>query len=260
MRGMYRGGCCEPIDREGKDPAQLGRLRVSAMRELLGFAKTMVAPSEFVKEKYVDFGLDAEKITVISPGVDIKSIRAGLKPVASDRFRFGFFGGNSELRGISDLLEAFRSINDSSIELVLAGRGLNDIPPENLPANARIVGGYLPDDVGRVLSEIDVLVIPSRCHESYSIVTREAAAVGIPIIVSDLRAQNEALEDGVSGISFKAGDSADLAAKLLLLRNDVKLLQSSERRVTGVRSVEQTASELEKLCRDSGQNRSSDYW
>ena len=240
----------EPIDREGKDPAQLGRLRVSAMRELLGFAKTIVAPSEFVKEKYVDFGLDAEKITVISPGVDIKSIRAGLKPVASDRFRFGFFGGNSELRGISDLLEAFRSINDPSIELVLAGQGLNDVPPENLPANTRIIGRYLPDDVGRVLSEIDVLVIPSRCHESYSIVTREAAAVGIPIIVSDLRAQNEALEDGASGISFKAGDSADLAAKLLLLKKDAKLLRSSERRVTGVRSVEQTASELEKLCRD----------
>jgi GT2 family glycosyltransferase/glycosyltransferase involved in cell wall biosynthesis len=240
----------ELIDREGRDPAKLGRLRVSIMRRLLGFAKRMVAPSEFVKEKYVEFGLDAENISIIPLGVDVKSIRSTFKPVASERLRFGYFGGNSALRGISDVLEAFHTIKDPSIELVLAGQALNEIPPEDLPANTRIIGRYIPDEVGRVLSEIDVLLIPSRCHESYSLVAREAAAVGIPIIVSDLRAQSDALQDGVNGLCFKAGEPADLAAKVLLLRNDAKLLQSLREPVTRVRSIEQTATEFQKLCRD----------
>ena len=240
----------EYADHEWGDPAQLGRLRVSTMRRLLGFANSIVAPSEFVKEKYVEFGLDAEKISVISPGVDVKSIKSKFKPVASGRLRFGYFGGNSELRGISDVLEAFLSIKDPSIELVLAGQRINEIPPEQLPANTRIIGRYLPEDVGRLLSEIDVLVVPSRCHESYNLVEREAAACGIPIIVSDLRAQSDALQDGVSGLCFKAGDPADLAAKVLLLKNDMELLQTFKRQTAGVRSVEQTAAELRKLCKD----------
>jgi glycosyltransferase involved in cell wall biosynthesis len=217
---------------------------------LLGFANTIVAPSDFVKEKYVDFGLDAGKISVISPGVDVKSIRSNFKPLASDRLRFGYFGGNSEPKGISDVLEAFRSIKDPSIELVLAGQGLNEIPPENLPPNTRIIGKYFPEDVGQVLSEIDVLVIASRCHESFSLLGREAAAGGIPIIVSDLRAQSDALQDGVNGLCFKAGEPADLAAKVLLLRNDTKLLQSFKRRDGAVRSIEETATELRNLCKD----------
>jgi glycosyltransferase involved in cell wall biosynthesis len=240
----------EVIDRDGVHPAQLGRLRVSTMKRLLGFANTIVAASDFVKEKYVDFGLDAGRISVISPGVDVKSIRSNFKPLASDRLRFGFFGGNSVPKGILDVLEAFRSIEDPSIELILAGQGLNEISPENLPPNTRIIGRYFPEDVGQVLSEIDVLVIPSRCHESYSILAREAAACGVPIIVSDLRAQSDALQDGVNGLCFKAGEPADLAAKVLLLRNDAKLLQSFKNRASTVRSIEQTATELWNLCKD----------
>ena len=239
----------ELIDREGADPAQLGRLRVLTMRRLLGLANTIVAPSEFVKEKCVDFGLDAEKITVISPGVDVKSLRADYKPVESDRLRFGYFGGNSQFRGISDVLEALHSIKDSSIELVLAGQGLNEIPEEDLPLNTRIIGRYSPEEASRILSQIDVLVIPSLCHESYNLLAREAAAVDIPIIVSDLRAQSDALRDDVNGLCFKAGDSADLAAKVLSLKRDAALLESLKKRVTRVRSIEQTATELQKLCK-----------
>ena len=238
------------IDREEGDPAQLGRLRVSTMRRLLGFANTLVAPSDFVKEKYVDFGLNVETISVVSSGVDVKSIRAKFKPVASDRLRFGYFGGNSERRGISDVLEAFHSIKDPSIELVLAGQYLNEIPPKDLPAKTRIIGRYLPEDVGQALSEIDVLLIPSRCHESYSLLAREAAAVGVPIIVSDLRAQSDALQNGVNGLCFKAGEPTDLAAKVLLLKYDAKLLQSLKKHDSGARSVEQSATELRNMCRD----------
>ena len=113
---------------------------------------------------------------VIPPGVDLRLIKRGHKTVISDKLRFGYLGRNSEIRGLSLVLDAFKSIADSTVELVIAGQGLEHLLYAPVPINTTIVGQYLPDQAGEVLSKIDVLVVPSRCHESYNLVIREAFA------------------------------------------------------------------------------------
>ena len=48
----------------------------------------------------------------------------------------------------------------------------------------------------------------------------EAAAVGIPVIVSDHGAPATLVENGVTGLHFRAGDVGDLSEKIALLHRD----------------------------------------
>jgi len=244
------------LEGETCDAAELGRRRVSRMRELLQAASVIVAPSSFVKEKFVEFGLEKERVMVMPSGVDVGVIRRRHKTVHSERLRFGYLGGNSELRGISIVLDAFNVITDSTVELVIAGQGMEHLPYA-LPKNTRIEGVYLPDMVGEVLSKIDVLVVPSRCHESYNLVIREAFAAKIPVIVSDLKAQSDAVREGLDGLHFKAGDVSDLASKMRLLRNRRTILVKLRRGIHNVPEVDRQAAKFEKLLRKlAGRRRS----
>ena len=49
---------------------------------------------------------------------------------------------------------------------------------------------------------------------------REAAAIGIPAIVSDACAAREAIEDGVTGLLFRSGDAEDLRRQIERCRDD----------------------------------------
>jgi hypothetical protein len=101
-----------------------------------------------------------------------------------------------------------------------------------------------------VLSKIDVLVDPSRCHESYNLVIREAFAAKIPVIVSDLRAQSDAIREGIDGLHFKAGDVSDLASKMRLLKDRRTILVKLRRGIHNVPEVDRQAAKFEKLLRE----------
>jgi glycosyltransferase involved in cell wall biosynthesis len=63
-------------------------------------------------------------------------------------------------------------------------------------------------------------VFPSLWYETYGLVVAEAAAYGVPVIVSDITAAAERVEQGVTGWIFRSGDAADLVRCLQLLEND----------------------------------------
>ena len=234
------------LDRDGFDAAQLGRTRVAEMQELLRNATAIVAPSNFVKEKYLEFGVAANKMRVINPGVDTKTILSTYNHSQGDRLRFGYLGGNVEHKGISVLLEAFSSIQDKA-ELLIAGLWMDRPLPAHSISHVRNMGMYSPQDIGRILSEIDVLIFPSTCHESYGLVIREAFATKIPVIVSDLRAQSDAVRDGVDGLQFRSTDASDLASKMTALIRNPEKLQGLRHRIRSVPDIDDTAERIERL-------------
>lgn len=77
---------------------------------------------------------------------------------------------------------------------------------------------------GELLAGAGVLVLPSR-YEGQGIVVLEAAAVGKPVIVSDIPELSYAVEAGF-GLSFKKGDAGDLARKIESLFGDPSLREA----------------------------------
>jgi len=78
----------------------------------------------------------------------------------------------------------------------------------------RFCGTYREEEVGEVLQNIDVVVIPSLCYESYSLTLHEAFACGVPVVASRSGNLQEKISDSVNGLTFQMGNETDLRSKL----------------------------------------------
>lgn len=63
------------------------------------------------------------------------------------------------------------------------------------------------------------LIFPSLWYETLGLVVLEAAAHGIPSLVSDTSAAREVVLDGVTGLHFRSGDELDLRARMKQLQD-----------------------------------------
>ena len=71
-----------------------------------------------------------------------------------------------------------------------------------------------------MLRNARALVFPSVWYEGQPLTVLEALGLGTPVIVSDVCAGRESVEDGVSGRWFRSNDAASLAAAMRELSND----------------------------------------
>ena len=90
-------------------------------------------------------------------------------------------------------------------------------PDDVIDQEALVVEGALeirPVDALEQVGETDVLVLPSVMRESYSLLTREALARGVPVLTSDSVGPEEVVRDGVNGLVVPSGDATVLAAAM----------------------------------------------
>jgi glycosyltransferase involved in cell wall biosynthesis len=85
--------------------------------------------------------------------------------------------------------------------------------------NATITGWVDHATSVQYLRRSRALIFPSLWYETLGLVVLEAAAHGIPSLVSDGSAAREIVVDGVTGLHFKVGDEFDLAAKMRQLQD-----------------------------------------
>jgi glycosyltransferase involved in cell wall biosynthesis len=92
----------------------------------------------------------------------------------------------------------------------------------------RVTGWSTSSQVQAELERARCLVFPSRWYETFGLVVSEAAARGIPAIVSDVSAPAERLRHGITGLVFRSGDAAALA-ECLAAANDTALVAAMGR-------------------------------
>lgn len=190
------------------------------------------APSEFLRGRYVDWGIPPEKIVVIENG---QQTREPLPPRAlaegETRNRFAFFGQVTPFKGLDVLLEAIAGMRKSErkrIVLEINGANLENQSNEyrrkveELRAPlikegvVRWVGPYQPDQIGRRMEGADWIVVPSIWWENSPMVIQEAFVHGRPLLVSDIGGMAEKVTDGVDGVHVSASNT--LAWRDALLR------------------------------------------
>lgn len=118
-------------------------------------------------------------------------------------------------KGIEILLEAAKR---ADVQLTLVGEGPLRALAETY-GNCRITGWVNPESVFAELGKARCLVFPSLWYETYGLVVGEAAARGIPAIVSNISAAAERVTDGTDGWHVKAGDIDDLTHLLQFTKN-----------------------------------------
>jgi glycosyltransferase involved in cell wall biosynthesis len=124
---------------------------------------------------------------------------------------------------------------------------------EEVPGlDLRLFGEFSPARLPELLADADLLVVPSLVAETYSIVTREGFACGLPAIASRIGALPEAIRPGDNGWLFTPGDASELAALLQRLDGDRALVRRAAEgiRKDDVTSVGGRADRVEALLKE----------
>ena len=103
---------------------------------------------------------------------------------------------------------AAQTARTAGLPIVFVGDG--PLRPLIEATGARVTGWVTADRVQLELEQARCLVFPSLWYETYGLVVAEAAARGVPAIVSDVAAPAERLTEGQDGWVFRSGDPDSL--------------------------------------------------
>ena len=113
---------------------------------------------------------------------------------------------------------AAAAADTARLPIVFVGDGPHRARLEML--GARVTGWLPAAQVRRELGKARCLVFPSLWYETFGLVVTEAAARGVPAIVSDISAPADRVIDGETGWLFRSGDLDDLVRRMETTRAD----------------------------------------
>ncbi|MDZ7262471.1 MAG: glycosyltransferase, partial [candidate division KSB1 bacterium] len=105
-------------------------------------------------------------------------------------------------------------------------------------------GRYEPSELPKLLSQVDVIVVPSIWEDCAPLVVAEALTARCPVIGSRIGGIPEFIEDGVNGFLFDPRDSAGLASVLYQFISNSSLLGRMQRTIQPPRGFNTYLDEL----------------
>jgi glycosyltransferase involved in cell wall biosynthesis len=235
--------------------------RLGAMRARLLDCNRIIAPTQMMERVLVNNGVPASRITQLGFGLNVEYMQGYSTKESSHVLRIGFIGSLVEPKGPHVLLEGFLKLKASKptrpIRLDLWGELYE---PGSFAGHVRSLAGQDSDihlrgtfpnnHIGKVLAEIDLLVVPSLWYENAPLVVYSAFATRTPVLASNLGSLAELVQHDGHGLLFAPGDAADLARQLRRVIDKPDLLEGLRLRIPAVKSMEQSADELEALYQE----------
>jgi len=222
------------------------------LREMLDKVDVILAPSRFLREKFINYGIvKRNRIFHLGYGID-HTLLVSFNIKRSNKFRFGFVGGVSEHKGMKILIRAFNKIRRDNVVLYIFGpyhpSYLGKLKKElNIDSRITFHGVFDNREISSIFSKIDVLVYPSIWYENQPIAILEALLAKIPVITSNLGGMAELVQDRVTGLLFEVGNPDDLYQKMVSVIDNPELMRRLSETPRQVKSVEKNAEELNKI-------------
>lgn len=232
------------------------RERPARIRERMEGVDRILAYTRLTESLLGRNGISGDR-TIVSPyGIDAARLReAGGARRPSDTLRVGFVGTLAPHKGPDLPVRAFLTLPrglDATLRVRGGGKGYEDYAEglRRLAAGDRRIsfeGAFAKEELGRVLSGMDVLVVPSRWYENAPGVIFEAFAAGLPVVATDLGGMSEFVRPGENGLLFPLDDAEELAGLLRRLAEEPGLLRRLRDGVPPVKTVGEYVGELEEV-------------
>lgn len=237
---------------------------------LFTLANKVIAVSKAVRKRLEEVAPGSNKIVVIYNGVDLTEF--GHKPaekefkeefgIEGDCALVGTMGQLHPRKGQDVFLRAAAQVSKliPNIKFIIVGnrneeyrKKLEDLSKDLGIAEKAIFAGFR-EDIPRIMSSLDIFVLPSTNLEGFSRVILEGMASRKPVIASRVGGNPEAVEDGTTGIIVPPEDPTQLAAAILeLVKNEDKRSQMGEagrKRAENLFSIEKNMAQVEKLYKE----------
>ena len=240
-------------------------MRKRFIQSQLSLVDLFLAPSRFLLERYVDWGIPREKARFEDYGRHLlpRVSSAAEKEERRPRNRFAFFGQLNEFKGVEVLIKAMKILAEGNepdgahlwlhgANLELQRQDFQDKICELLEAakqNVTIVGSYLSSEVPKLMANIDWVVVPSIWWENAPLVIQEAFHNRRPVICSDIGGMAEKVKDGVDGLHFRAHDPLSLANVIQRATQTEGLWESLSQGISDVYNVEDQVASLTSIYR-----------
>jgi glycosyltransferase involved in cell wall biosynthesis len=204
-------------------------LRKRYIERFFDLVDEFVSPSHFLADRYAAWGIDASRIRVRenSCACQRRPLQLGKHHRPPGPLRVGYFGQISKLKGIGVLLDAAKLLEgkqDNGIVFEIHGDDAGQPEEfrqefrgriEKAGPNVVYLGPYGRDRIGDLMSEVDVVLVPSIWWENSPLVIQEAQALNRVVGVSRLGGMSEAVRNrDAQGFSFPVGNSLMLVSFL----------------------------------------------
>jgi glycosyltransferase involved in cell wall biosynthesis len=180
-------------------------------------ADLVIVPSNGVLGQLVGRGLDAGRIVVVPYGVDTDQFRPPAERLPEKQLKCLYVGQISHRKGIRFLCAAARRM--PAIKFDLVGPMVSPEVLRAAPANVNWRGVFAHGDLARSFGAYDIFVLPSL-EDSYGLVATEAAASGLPVVISDAAGASEVLSIGGAASVVAAGSARALSDAIEQLADD----------------------------------------
>lgn len=213
------------------------RLREDWVRHAFSAIDAFIAPTDFVRRRYVEWGLDGARIHVVTNAqadyakTDYRVPIPPATPAATPN-RFAFFGQLLDDKGLLVVIEAlqlYAERHQTPIRFDINGANLGFATEafqtrfrdfldgaRTLEPVVRVAfqGGYSMSDLPARMGRTDWVLVPSTWWEIFGLVVSEAFMFGKPPICSNIGGMGERIAHDGNGLLFQVGDAGDLCETL----------------------------------------------
>jgi len=233
----------------GDEPEQ----RAKAEAQVIGCSDTILASTAEERAQLERlYDAPADRIEIVSPGVDHRTFSPGSRPASRAVLGLGdgpvllFVGRIQRLKGADVAVRALAHLDDEgypAASLVIVGgpsgpdgdvelARLHELVEEySLGARVRFVPAEPHDHLATYYRAADACLVPSR-SESFGLVALEAAACGTPVVAAAVGGLRSLVQHARTGFLVEGRDPAAYAAYVGEILDNPRLAQEMSRNAT----------------------------
>jgi glycosyltransferase involved in cell wall biosynthesis len=236
------------------------KVRESFIKAHLNLVDLFISPSQFLADRFIDWGIPAAKMNVLENGRQIvaaaphRTLKTG-----ENRNVFGYFGQINPYKGVILLMQAAEYLSKNGFvdfRIELFGNLTTGFPEfrakfteilDDCRDFITLHGKYKNEEMGELIKLVDWVIVPSTWWENSPLVIQEVFMHQRPIICSNIGGMAEKVVDNQTGLHFKVNNYLSLADKIKQACSDQDLWNNLVGNITPRLSIESCAEEHIKL-------------
>ena len=176
-----------------------------------------------IYSKYINAATKGDIVSITHQ--DIRDNRQK-KYLNSYKLRLTYLGPDKPYKGFNLLITAMKRLKElgySNISLNVYG---NTSCIGQIEENIKINGKYVYSDLEKIFKETDLLIVPSRCYETFGFITLEAISYGVPVLLTDKVGSKDILKGNFNKGIIIQDSSEDIVKTLVTLYEDKSLIEN----------------------------------